>query len=143
MFDEFGDTIGEVTQELESEGLYRGDYDELTSKGIIYAEEQNLADPERVLYHQNLRHKILSFLFQFGESKGYWEYITELAEEMNADINQIDEEYRLLYERGLVKNDYPSISREGIDYWKNYLRLESFKDEFKRISRLLSYSRRS
>lgn len=132
MFDEFGDTIGEVTQELESEGLYRGDYEELTGKGLIYAENQHLVDPERVLYHQNFRHKILSFLFQLYENKGFWEgtHIIELAEKMNADINQIDEEYRVLYELDFVKNDHLSISREGIEYWKRHLRLESFKAEF-------------
>jgi hypothetical protein len=133
MFEQFEDTIVEVIENLQSEELYRDSYGgELTGKGIKHAEEQNLADAERVLYHQNLRHKILSLLFQLNESKGYSASIqlTELTKEINTDINEIGEEHHLLCELGLVKNHHPSITREGIDYWNKYLLLESFKNEF-------------
>lgn len=128
-FDEFEDTIIEVVEELKSKGLFNDNYGgELTGRGIIYAEEQNVANPERLLYHQNLRHKILSFLFELGYSECI--HLTKLADELNSGINEVGEEHHLLYQLGLVKSHDPSISREGIDYWNEYLRLESFKTEF-------------
>jgi predicted transcriptional regulator with HTH domain len=134
----------EVIENLQSEELYSENYrGELTGRGIIHTEEQNLVDKERVLYHRNLRHKILSILFQIYKSEGYSAEIplTKLTEIINKetngfDINKIGNEYHLLSQIGLVKKVHPSISREGIEYWNTYLLLESFKNEFSDLENL-------
>ncbi len=138
-FEQFEDTINEVIEELISKEFYRDSYGgELSGKGIIYAEEQDLVDAERVFYHRNLRCKILSFLFRLYENKGYSArvHLTELTKEINADVDKIEKEYQLLCELGLIKNSHPSISREGIEYWNKHLRLESFKNEFLDLTNL-------
>lgn len=127
------DNIMEVARELIAEGYYRDEFGgELTGKGIFYTEEQNLVDAEKVLYHRNLRHKILFYLFQLYENKGYSEciHLTKLTEEINVDINKLDDDYQVLSELGLVKKLHPSISREGIEYWKEQLLLKSLKSKF-------------
>jgi hypothetical protein len=132
------DNIMEVVRELEDEGYFCLDFNgELTGKGIVYTEEQNLVNAEKVLYHQELRHKILSFLFQLHESKERSEiHITKLAAELNLDIGKLAEEHQVLAELGLVKDSHPSISRKGIEYWKEHLLLESFKNEFSDLANL-------
>ena len=126
------DNIMEAVRELETEGYFCLDFQgELTRKGIAYTEEQNLVDADKVLYHRELRRKILSFLFQLHESKGRSEiHITQLAAELNIDMNRLDEEYRVLTSLGYAKHPNPSISREGIEYWKEQLLLKSLKSEF-------------
>ncbi len=144
MLEEFEDIITEVIEDLQSEELYDENYGgELTGKGIIHTEEQNLVDEERVLYHRNLRHKILSFLFHLYKTEGYSAeiHLIKLTEIINNetnefDTNKIDNEYEILRQIGLAKKTHPSISREGIEYWNEHLLLESFRDEFTDLANL-------
>lgn len=129
--------IDEVMRELDAEGYFSYKLAKLTSKGIVYAEEQDLVDAEKVLYHWEIRHKILSFLFQLHESKGRSEiHITQLAAELNIDMDKLDEEYRVLTALGYVKHPNPSINSAGIEYWNEQLLLESFKKRFSDLANL-------
>ncbi|MDQ3040983.1 MAG: restriction endonuclease [Acidobacteriota bacterium] len=139
IYEQNEDTIDEIIEELKSKEFYNDSYGgEMTGKGIVYSESQNLVEAERIQYHQSLRHKILSFLFQLYESKGYSEciHLLELTKKLEADIDEIAKEHQLLGEIGLVKNHHPSISREGIEYWNEHLLLESFKNEFSDLTNL-------
>lgn len=129
--------INEVMGELEAEGYFSDGFAELTGKGIDYAEKQNLVDAEKVSYHWELRHKILSLFYQLHESEERSDiHLNNLSYELNIDTGKLAQELHVLSALDYVKQSEQSISGKGIEYWKEHLLLESFECDFLDLANL-------
>lgn len=113
----------------------------ITTRGILYAEEHNLAPEQLAKENQRLRTQALDNLGQLYEEKGRLavSHYSGLADEVGADEKVLTYNLLLLKDTGYVDqiaNGTFRITHQGIDAVADWRKRRSLADEYEGLSNL-------
>jgi hypothetical protein len=137
----FWNLVDRMKNEALIRGTAVGGFYEITSRGVIYAEDAGLVNEALVLTNQKARTLILKALMKVYEEKGnlYSASMTDLYEQTGLDESVLKSNRQVLLGLDYIEatgNARFKITEIGIDAVIEYRQLVGLVDEFKDISEM-------